>query len=267
MSNASQETEKKPYGSKIQPAEVEIGGHPVPIDAIVNMAFKESGLVVGAWNSQRVDIREEKIAAAIQTLRDDAAAELTAKPAVPATARPVLASVKAEAVGLVSDNNANAGTTRTHEIIVGRQPNGLPIIKSYPLASDKPTSMPLEHAMKFLIPGFTVTDDTGKVLTPIPTRDGGGAQIQLGDNEVIAHYSELSHSALFKRAKRLPDGDRITANASDEELIEFIKDFTPRNEVGISRGSEGVHFDQAAADIYQGDSPLLLQVQAARKAA
>lgn len=126
----------------------------------------------------------------------------------------------------VIDTLAAPGTERRHDIITKMAPDGRTplVIKSYSLNCDTPTTMPLDHAMQFLKePAFTVTDENGEVIKPLPVhKDGGIGSLVLKQDEVIANLSELSREALYKRCKALPGADAITDKSKAQTYIDFL---------------------------------------------
>lgn len=148
----------------------------------------------------------------------------------------------------VIDRNAIKGP-RTHDIPTQMLDGEVVRTKAYHLNSDTPTPMPPEHAMFFLKdPGFLVMDGDGKEVSPVPIREGGTGGFQLGENEVLATYEELSKEALFKRCKVLAGSEHIKETRTPkEDMIAFLKE-RAKPPVGISRGSEGLEEDVKLAD-------------------
>ncbi|MRR49369.1 MAG: hypothetical protein EG825_00400 [Rhodocyclaceae bacterium] len=158
--------------------------------------------------------------------------------------------------GFVVDTNARPGESRAHEVIIREVTGQDPITKIYRLNSETPTEMPLDHAMKFLRDkAFLVTTSGGEVIKPVVKRDQADVTFQLGENELIAEYSELSREALWKRVKMLPGSESIGKASGNETLIAFIKEKT-RRDVGVARGSEGVIGQDDVSDFME-DSPLV----------
>lgn len=244
-------------GSNVQPAQFKVDDLTLTLGDVVTVAHAESGLTVEDWNALEQEDRETRIAGALKSIENEAAAEKRRRDATagllaakrPAAA-PVAALPAAEAMAMVYDTTARAGTTRSHEIVIGRHPDGAPHIRAYALASDKPTPMPIDHAMKFLVDkAFRVLDANGNVITPIVKPEGERANIRLDPDEVIARLAELSSAALLKRAKMLPGSEAVGSNSADEDIIAFILAAQPRNAVGVARGSEGIVEDDAAANL------------------
>jgi hypothetical protein len=244
-------------GSSIQPAKFTVDGLELTLGDMVAVAHAESGLSADDWNKLTQDDRETRIAGALASIEEEAAAEKRKREATAglmaarrAEQQPATPLPTAVPMAQVYDTTARAEQVRTHEIVVGRHPNGEPMFKSYGLRSDKPTLMPVDHAMKFLVDkAFRVVGEDGNIITPIEKPEGERANIRLAPDEVIVKLSDLSSSALLKRAKMLPGSEKIGANSRDEEIIDFILESQPRNAVGRSRGSEGIEEDEAAANL------------------
>lgn len=166
----------------------------------------------------------------------------------------VAAKVDMASLGFVVDLNAPSDKPREHQIIIGKAPNGEMKLKTYKLGSDTPTPMPIEHAMKFLVDkSFVVTDGAGKRIEPVIKREGGTGGFKLAPNEIIADLSELTKEALQKRAMIMPGSEELKASASKDTLIEFIMAQHAQNNVGKSRGSEGVIGEATGLESLFGD--------------
>ena len=141
----------------------------------------------------------------------------------------------------VIDLNAIKGP-RSHEIPIKTGMSGEVLMtRTYKLESDKPHAMEAEHAMFFLKDAsFVVLNQAGEIVTPVPVKDGGLGGFQLGENEVIATYDEVSKEALYKRCKIIPGSEHIKETRTPkEEMITFLKG-KAKPPVGVSRGSEGL---------------------------
>ena len=150
---------------------------------------------------------------------------------------------------LVVDLNANKGPRR-HEIPVKVTPQGEVLMtRTYILDAEKPCEMEQEHAMFFLKDdAFVVCDPAGNHIKPVKARDGGMGGFELGENEVLAQYDELSKEALFKRCKILVGSEHIKETATKkEDMIVFLKS-KAKPPVGVSRGSEGLAENFELAD-------------------
>lgn len=129
----------------------------------------------------------------------------------------------------VFDSLQRGDKPRRHDVITkfypkdesGYQPE--PETVSYDLFSDKPTLMPIAHAMKFLVdPGFRVLKPDGSRLMPVAKTDLSKPITNLKDDEIVVNYGELSKDALFRRVKVLPGSEDIAENAKHSDLVEFM---------------------------------------------
>lgn len=148
----------------------------------------------------------------------------------------------------VFDSNAKTGP-RAHEVPTRTEADGTVLwTKAYLLSADKPTEMPEEHAMMFLKdPAFQVYDGE-TLLKPLISKEGGLGGFQLGEDEVIATFDELSKEALYRRCKVMAGSVEITAKTKPEEMVAFLK-ARAKPPVGKSRGSEGVVGEMDAAGL------------------
>lgn len=250
-------------GSNILPSEVMLDGVKLQAGEIVQIAFENAGLGKDEWNQLAQSDREARIATTLAEFEAAAKAEAEAR-AKREASRAVLAAKRSEQApaalalpeadqpqGLVFDATARIGEPRSHEIVVGKHPNGDPIIRRYKLASDTPTVMPMDHAMKFLVDrAFRVTDVDGNVIKPVEKTDERFANVRLDPDQVIARLEDLSVSALLKQVKLLPDSQRFGTNSAPEDMIDFIVAHRKAaNRIGISRGSEAVQEDSEAGQI------------------
>jgi hypothetical protein len=149
----------------------------------------------------------------------------------------------------VSDSNAKVAP-RTHEIPVKTDANGVVLqTASYKLSADIPTPMPENHARFFLRDkAFMVFAPGGEFIPPIVVKDGGLGSFELGEDEVLAEYSELSKQALYKRCKIIPGSDDIKEKTPIDDMIAFLKS-KRKAQVGRGRGSEGVVGAMNAAEL------------------
>lgn len=89
----------------------------------------------------------------------------------------------------------------------------------------KPTKIPYELAVKFLIPGFIVEDGEGRnVGAPPQTNDA--VRFQINDDEVVAKLDELTTMALQIRAIARVGGEIFVGEedgVNRDELITFLK--------------------------------------------
>lgn len=107
---------------------------------------------------------------------------------------------------------------RIHTLII----DGKPV--NFPFLPGERVEMPFMHAAKFLIdPAFIVTDHDGKRYEPAPKRISASELKELRASQVIADLGELSTEALFLRAVKFPDGEKLNRATSRDNLIEFLK--------------------------------------------
>lgn len=118
---------------------------------------------------------------------------------------------------------------RKHDVITKFYPkdeNGFqpePDTVTYELFSDKPTEMPMEHAMKFLVDqSFRVMSPAGARIMPVSKTDLSKPVTNLKDDELVVHYGELSKDALFRRVKILPGSEDIAESAKHSDLVDFM---------------------------------------------
>lgn len=130
-----------------------------------------------------------------------------------------------ESQGFVVDTLAVAGP-RIHSIITKFDKAGKPVLtQQYPLTSDKPTPMPLDHAMQFLKDtAFIVTDEKGVVLKPLENIEEKATHVQIPEGYVLAKYEELTRDSLVLRAKVLPNAGAIhPVKTKSADIIAFLK--------------------------------------------
>lgn len=248
-------------GSNTLPTTLTLDGVELSAGDIVQLAFSASALGADEWNALTQAEREDRISKARADLEQEAAAEIEAR-AKREASRAVLAAKRAETApaalpaaeqeqGLVWDTTARVGEPRTHQVVIGKHPDGEPIVRAYKLASDVPCSMPLDHAMKFLVDkAFRVTAADGTLIRPVEKLGDQFANIRLEPDQVIVRLEDLSIAALLKQAKLLPDSQRFGTNSAPDDLIAFIVAHRKKaNAVGISRGSEGIQEDPEAGQI------------------
>lgn len=136
----------------------------------------------------------------------------------------------------------------------------------YALRFDRPTMMPMVHAMVFLRdPAFVVTDADGNVHSALPESERGdrmNARPKLEPGETIAKYEELTTTALVARAVTRPGGQGVNPR-SRSELIAFLTDApdkadAPRGESGraaLAEASDPDALSGMALDALLGDKP------------
>lgn len=114
---------------------------------------------------------------------------------------------------------------RTHDIIV----DGRVISVTFKHGED--TVLPFEQGVKFMCDGFVVTECGGAELT-LPAIATDNVSAQIGPDECLAKYTELTISALKLRAAQ-KEGGEIYLDADDEDkedLIAFIMGESPVDE-------------------------------------
>lgn len=246
-------------GSNVLPTTVTIDGVELSAGDVVKLAFQTAGMGADEWNALGQDDREKRIESALADLHAEAEAEARARKQREAS-RSVLAARRQtdvsnlpsadQPMATVWDTTARNGEKRTHEIVVGRHPDGSPQVARYALASDTPTVMPLDHAMKFLVDrAFRVVGPDQQIIRPVEKVEGQLANIPLEPDQVIARLDELEVTALLKRAKMLPDSHVLGGNSDKADIVAFIVASRPKPVYGTSRGSEGVQEDPTAGEI------------------
>ena len=121
----------------------------------------------------------------------------------------------------VTDTNCTpAYPTRIHDILYeGR-------VKQVKFELGEAQTLPLDIALKFLKDeSFLVVDpETGKKYDPTPKQpdEVGPTAFQLGADEIVAKYDELSQEALFLRVKQMPGTESIRKNAAKDKLIAIL---------------------------------------------
>ncbi len=128
-----------------------------------------------------------------------------------------------EKIVYVLDTSATAESPkRAHDIIF----NGS--IERVEFSHGKPKAMPFEMACKFMLPGFIVKDEDGLDMgAPPVTVDA--VKFQIGDDEIVAKYEELTVEALTLRALGRVGGEIFADSKRDTsrvELIAFLKQKT-----------------------------------------
>jgi len=137
----------------------------------------------------------------------------------------------------VRDLNAPVGVKRVHTIVTEMRDGEVYSTHNYPLGSDEPVTMPMEHALKLLHdPAFEVKNAAGERLKPVKKRDPHD-RAELTEDETVAQWDELSQQALYARAKVYAGSEGLKVNTEKVVLIAFLKAAAKRN-VGVSRGSD-----------------------------
>lgn len=147
--------------------------------------------------------------------------------------------INRDEVGYVVDTLAVNGPRRHGVIVRTDVVSGQPtLIKYYDLNADTKTVMPIDHAMRFLRDSaFVVTDDYGKVLKPVASREQS-THLSIPDGFVLAEYGELSRDALCVRCKLLPGSESIhPKRTSAADMIDFLIANSPKTPV-TKKGDE-----------------------------
>lgn len=108
----------------------------------------------------------------------------------------------------------------------------------------QPTPMPFDLGCKFMLPGFIVKDGDGLDMSAPPVTVDA-VKFQIGDDEIVAKYEELTQEALMLRALGRVGGEQFADNhtATRAELITFLK--TKSEEV---QDEDSVDFGVIATD-------------------
>ena len=118
----------------------------------------------------------------------------------------------------VQYTNLAHGQTATHEILLA---NGA--LKQYVFSYAKSLEMPASHAAKFLIDeAWVVTDENGNRIRPITGIDKSAGKVELGPNEVVAQWQELTLRALIIRAQMKPGGEKFSGATKKDYVISFL---------------------------------------------
>jgi hypothetical protein len=137
------------------------------------------------------------------------------------------AAGKTAVLWTVYDDGAAPGKTRAHEIILEYR-DGVPHrTKTYKLGSDEELGIQMipDHAMKFLKDKqFRVIDEKGGRVAPLDTK----TEADLGNtilpaDQCIAHLSELTEHALYRRCKTYPGSEVVTEKTKKPAMIKFIE--------------------------------------------
>lgn len=139
---------------------------------------------------------------------------------------------------LVTDMNATAKHSpdeahkdaRVHTHMINGRPVNFSFLPGVPL------KMPRAHALKFLQPGWMVTDMDGNELHA-PPKLGDGGMKDLRPDQVIANLEELTAAALKFRVAAMPGGEMLR-KADKVDMIAFITDFAIKNAQRPGRPSE-----------------------------
>lgn len=106
---------------------------------------------------------------------------------------------------------------RTHQIII----DGEIVDVVFEYGTDK--ILPEAVAMKFAKDGFRIVHFECGTEVYIPHDNPIGAPVKLGDDEVIARYTELTFEAIRTRAVILPGGEKfVKEDAEIKDMIDFL---------------------------------------------
>lgn len=157
---------------------------------------------------------------------------------------------EASAMYQVFDLNQRGEKPRKHDVITKFFDNGVePEVRTYDLYGDKPTPMPMEHAMRFLVdPAFRVESPQGKRIPYVPKQDVSKPITRLGEDEIVVKYEELSRDSLFRRAKVLPGSEDIQQNTPVAAMVEFIMAWRKRLK-GMTEGERTLASMMAGGDL------------------
>lgn len=118
------------------------------------------------------------------------------------------------------DKQTDPKFKRVHDIEIDRDGN---VTAQYTFFYGKRVEMPVRHATKFAnLPGFTVWDETGKLVEPLRVVGDRATAKDLKPHETIATYAELSTEALVARCRRLPNGAAFHARSPRPVMIDFL---------------------------------------------
>lgn len=137
----------------------------------------------------------------------------------------VLDTTAVAATGHEQEDRAKGRGPRVHQlpVVIGGQRT----VKTFTFEPGKPLKMPIAHAIKFLKnKEFVRTDEDGNELPynrqpKQPEELGAGERFKLDDNQTIAHYGELTNTALWQRALELPGGEAIDRQ-NRQALMSFL---------------------------------------------
>ena len=148
-------------------------------------------------------------------------------------------SEKEEALYQVFDQNQRGDKAREHQVIVKVYETGEAETKTYPLWSEKPTLMPVNHAMQLLVdPAFKVLNPAGKRIQPVKKLDLSKPITVLADDEIVAKYEELSNDSLYRNVKLLP-GTELISETDREAMVAFLIGWR-KSKKGVTEGQQAI---------------------------
>lgn len=110
---------------------------------------------------------------------------------------------------------------RTHEVFVDGE------LHKVDFEQGKDTELPYRVAVKFMQEGFIVKDADGNAFR-LPAKTDETVRVQIGMDEVIAKYTELTTEALKIRAATRVGGENFLDEKADrEQIITFLKGAQP----------------------------------------
>lgn len=119
----------------------------------------------------------------------------------------------------VEDTNCSSRyPERAHEFIVNGDERQIHTFKYL-----EKLEMPIGAAMRFTVDeAFRVTDHDGKRFDPAPKLVDRSLPIEVGDDECIAKFEELTQHALLARAVVEPGSDEFHRSTKKDELCAFL---------------------------------------------
>lgn len=128
--------------------------------------------------------------------------------------------------------------------------------RDYSLWSQKPTHMPMQHAVIFLRdPAFHVESDEGVPQVSLPDSenlDAAKRRPVLEPGETVAKYEELTMPALRARVAVRPGGQDFDSTTKRTDLIEFLigtPAFKELREHEKPRGTGSVEMDPGSEEM------------------
>ena len=149
---------------------------------------------------------------------------------------------------------------RLHEIVVDGKAH------PYTFHPSVAVTMPRTHAMKFLKAGFHVIDPKGNVMVNAPAGPDPHqtAKFELGEEEVVARYDELTLEALLLRVNQMIGGERLQRTDGKDAMIAFLKaDRIKREAVFKQRRNDGISSGGEVEDMPPEDIDKMFQEDAA----
>jgi len=124
---------------------------------------------------------------------------------------------------------------RNHQLIIGGQ------VKNFEFKEGEGLRLPFDIGMKFMQVGFTVKEDDDDVVIDRPAETQDAVRFQIGEDEVVARYSELTTESLKLRAVTCPGGEKFLVQPFERsEIIHFIKTASAPDNVGHDETIDGL---------------------------